>query len=124
MRSDSRAASPPALLFALVAGAMLAGGLAAGRRVTHRLAWEIAPIDDRDGLVASLVTAALVTFGAVFGLPMSTTHVSAGSLAGVGSVRGTAARETLRDIGLAWVATVPAAAGLAALAVSLARAWS
>lgn len=119
-------ASPPAWLFALVAGAMLAGGLAAGRRVTRRLAWEIAPIDDRDGLVANLVTAALVALGALLGLPMSTTHVSAGSLAGVGTARGTVAkaRGTLQDVGLAWVASVPAAAGLAALAVGLARAWS
>jgi PiT family inorganic phosphate transporter len=102
---------------------MLAGGLAAGGRVTRRLAWEITPLDDRDGLVANLVTAALVALGAVAGLPMSTTHVSAGSLAGVGTARGAVAREPLRDIALAWLATVPAAAGFAALAIGLARAW-
>lgn len=121
--APAHAHSPPPWLFALVAGAMLAGGLAAGGRVTWRLAWEITPLDDRDGLVANLVTAALVALGAVAGLPMSTTHVSAGSLAGVGTARGAVAREALRDIALAWLATVPAAAGFAALAIGLARAW-
>lgn len=121
--SPAHAASPPAFISTLVAIAMLAGGLIAGQRVTHRLAWAITPMDDGQGFVANLVTAALVTLGAVHGLPMSATHVSAGSIAGVGASRGTLACKALRDIALAWVVTLPAAGGFAALACALGRAW-
>lgn len=121
--SSADAASPPAFIFTAVAAAMLAGGLIAGRRVTHRVAWEMTPMNDGQGLVANLVTAALVTLGAVHGLPMSTTHVSVGSIVGVGASRGTLAGRALRDIGLAWVVTLPAAGGFAALAWALGRAW-
>jgi PiT family inorganic phosphate transporter len=46
---------------------------------------------------------------------VSTTHVSVGSIAGVGLVNGTANRSMLSGIVLSWVATLPIAAVLAAL---------
>lgn len=111
----------PALYLAVTAG-MALGGLAAGRRVTHLLAEKVTPLDGSSGLAANGVTAILVTAGAVYGLPMSTTHVASGGIAGVGAVRGSANRATLRQMAFAWVVTLPASAALAALAQVAARA--
>ena len=68
------------------------------------------PMDREDGLAANLVTALLVSVGAIVGLPMSTTHVSTGGIFAAGARRGSLRMRTLRSIGLAWVVTVPAAA--------------
>lgn len=120
LASGSAAMNTPRL-FVLVTAGMVAGSLVAGRRVTQVLAEGVTPMDHREGLAANLVTATLVTSGAVFGLPMSTTHVSSGGIAGVGAQRGSLNEKTAREIGLAWVATVPGAAVLGAGAYALAR---
>jgi len=108
------AAVPTTVLYGVVTVAMVAGSLMAGRRVTRVLAEDITPMDDREGFVANLVTAALVTTGAVHGLPMSTTHVASGGIFGAGAQRGTLDRSALRKILLAWIVTLPAAAVLGA----------
>jgi PiT family inorganic phosphate transporter len=48
------------------------------------------------------------------GMPVSTTHVSVGSLFGIGLVNGTARRKTVLSILLAWVTTLPCGALAAA----------
>jgi len=98
---------------------MVAGSLVAGRRVTRVLAEGITPMDNREGFAANLVTAALVTTGAIHGLPMSTTHVASGGIFGVGAQRGTLDRRSLRGIVLAWVVTLPAAGMLGAAGYAL-----
>ena len=108
-------------LFLTVAAGMVAGGLVAGRRVTHLLSEKVTTLDTGTGLAASAVTALLVSVGAVYGLPMSTTHVASGGLAGVGAQRGSLNRTTMGQMALAWVVTLPASAALAALAEFAAR---
>ncbi|MDQ3425040.1 MAG: inorganic phosphate transporter [Actinomycetota bacterium] len=108
-------------LFGLVAVAMVIGSLVAGRRVTHVLATKVTPMDHHEGFAANLVTAGLVTAGAVYGLPMSTTHISSAGIFSAGIHRGTLNRKTLRDILLAWVVTLPAAAMLGMAAYAMAR---
>lgn len=107
---------PMPALFALVALGMLAGSVVGGRRVTQVLAEKVTRMDHREGFAANLITAVLVTSGAVYGLPLSTTHVSAGGIAGAGLRRHQLDRRVLRDILLAWVVTLPVAAllGIAA----------
>ena len=107
------------VVFVVVTASMVAGSLVGGRRVTRTLAEKVTPMSDRAGASANLVTATLVTTGAAFGWPMSTTHVAGGVVFGVGYVRGTLDRRVLREILLAWLITLPAAAGLAALAFAL-----
>ena len=107
--------------FVLVMAGMVAGSLVAGRRVTEVLAEEVTPMDHREGLAANLVTATLVTTGAVYGLPMSTTHVLSGGIVGVGTARGSLNGERAREIGLAWVVTLPVVALLGAGAYTFAR---
>lgn len=99
-------------LFMLVTVGMVAGSVVSGRRVTRLLAERVTPMDHREGFLANLVTAALVTAGATLGLPMSTTHVSAGGIIGAGLQRSSLHTRTLGEMTLAWVVTVPAAAAL------------
>jgi len=109
----TKAAAPSAtLLFTLVALGMVVGSIVAGRRVTHLLAEKVTAMNHHEGFIANLVTAVLVTSGAIYGLPMSTTHVSSGGIFGAGAQRGSLNRKTLRDIVLAWAVTLPAAAAL------------
>lgn len=116
LQGSATLASP--MLFVLVTCGMVAGSLVAGRRVTHVLAEKVTPMDHREGFIANLITAGLVTTGATLGLPMSTTHVSSGGIFGAGVQRSSLNTKTLRDIALAWVVTLPAAAllGVAAYA--------
>ncbi len=109
-------------LFLLVSAGIVLGSLVAGRRVTRVLAEDVTPMNHREGLAANLVTAALVAAGAVYGLPMSTTHVSSGGIVGMGAERGSLDWAKVREIGAAWVVTLPAAALLGGLCCALARA--
>lgn len=64
--------------------------------------------------------AAMTVFAATrAGLPVSTTHVAVGSIAGVGAAAGTLDWTTVRNIALAWIVTLPLAAAIAWLAATL-----
>ncbi len=108
----------PGLVFTAITAGMVGGSVVAGRRVTRILAEKITPMDHREGFTANLVTALLVAAGAVGGLPMSTTHVSAGAILGMGTGRSARSIQwgTVRDMALAWIVTLPAAALLGVLA--------
>ncbi len=110
-------------VFLLVTFGMIVGSLLAGLRVTKVLAEKVTPLNHREGFLANLVTSALVTAGAVGGLPMSTTHVSTGAIMGVGASRGSESLNlgTVRNLLLAWVVTLPAAAGLGIAAYLILR---
>ena len=73
------------------------------------------------GLSANLTTSTLVLTAGWFGLPVSTTHVSSSAIIGIGLLKGFNAVQwtTVRDMALAWIVTLPAAAILAALAALL-----
>lgn len=102
--------------FVLVTLGMVGGSWLAGRRVTKVLAEKITPMDHWEGFLANAVTAALVMPGAALGLPMSTTHVSSGSIMGIGLQNRTAVNwRTVRDMLLAWVVTLPVAGLLGVL---------
>ncbi|MEO6773125.1 MAG: inorganic phosphate transporter [Kofleriaceae bacterium] len=110
----------PASWFAIVMVAMVAGSLWGGRRVTRVLAENVTRMDHREGFVANLVTALLVGLGAWQGLPLSTTHVSTGAIIGAGTTRASAIDwRTVRGMALAWVVTIPLAAGFAITAYGL-----
>lgn len=58
--------------------------------------------------------AALVTLASQWGVPVSTTHVSCGSLFGLGTVNQSARWGVVRNILLSWLVTLPLAALCAA----------
>ncbi len=95
--------------------AMAVGGLVAARRVAVTMSLKITSMNHGQGFTANLVTALLVAAASRWGLPVSTTHVSCGSLFGLGAVTGQGRWEVIRGILLAWVITLPVAAILAGL---------
>lgn len=104
-------------LFVVSALAMAAGGLMAGYRVTEVLGFRVTAIDHRQGFAASLVATVLVLGASRLGLPVSTTHVAASAIIGVGIGSESGLRgATVRNMLIAWTVTVPFAAGFAALA--------
>jgi inorganic phosphate transporter, PiT family len=98
-----------------VAVAMAMGGLLNARRVAETMSQKISKIEPGQGLVANAITGMLVIIASRFGLPVSTTHVSVGSIFGVGLVSGTANAKVFLQILLSWVMTLPIAAMLSAV---------
>ncbi len=109
------------LAFATVAGTIALGGLLDVRRVAETLGKKITDMNPGQGFAAAVVTAGLVATASLHGLPVSTTHVSVGSLLGMGVVTRQARWRKVGEILLAWVTTVPFGAALAAAAYALLR---
>ncbi|MFI0902995.1 anion permease [Streptomyces sioyaensis] len=106
----------------LVAVAMAAGSLTGGLRVAERLGEGVVKMNHKEGFLANLTTATLVGLGAGYGLPMSTTHVSTGAIAGsAGFGLGRISGKTLGHFAIAWLVTPPFAAGVSALVFLIAR---
>jgi PiT family inorganic phosphate transporter len=101
---------------ALIGVAMVIGGLLFARQVAETMSRRVSRMDHAQGSAANLITAALVLFASKLGLPVSTTHVSVGSIAGVGVGAKTLDWHALRNVLLSWIATLPLAAGVAWLA--------
>jgi PiT family inorganic phosphate transporter len=76
------------------------------------------------GLVANLSTAVLTISGSLYGLPLSTTHVSVGALLGIGVATQQARWKTAIPVLLAWLITLPCAALSASVAYRLITAVS
>lgn len=109
------------IAFAGVAIAMGIGSYWGGRRVTEVLAEKVTKMNHAEGLSANLTTSSLILVSGTFGLPVSTTHVSSSAIIGIGLLRGTTSVRwtTVKDMVLAWLVTIPAAACLACLAYLL-----
>jgi len=114
----------PGLTF-LAAAAMAVGGLISSLRIADTMSDNITDIQHGQGLAANLVTSFLVLFASKWGVPVSTTHVSCGAIFGIGASNGIHNPATnwrlVRDIFLAWIATLPLAACFAALIYLIAR---
>ena len=102
--------------FAAVAVTMAAGGLLDARNVAETLAKKITGMNPGEGFAANVATALLVGTASFHSLPVSTTHVSVGSLVGIGIVTRKAHWKAVVGIALSWLITLPCAAALAALA--------
>jgi len=96
--------------FAAIATTMAVGGLLSTRRVAETMSHKITAMNHGQGFTANLTTAILVVFASVFGLPVSTTHVSVGSLFGIGLTTGKANPRVISAIVLSWLITLPCAA--------------
>lgn len=98
-----------------VALAMAIGGLMNAKKVGHTVAKKITPMNHGQGFTANLITGLLVTTASIHGMPVSTTHVSVGSIFGIGTVTKKADVKTVRNILLSWLLTLPVAALFSAL---------
>jgi len=99
-----------------IAVSMALGGLLDAENVAETLSKKITAMNPGQGFAASLATAALVATASLHGLPVSTTHVSVGSLLGIGVVTRQARWGNVPSIVLAWICTVPCGAAFAAIA--------
>lgn len=97
----------------LVGVVMGAGGFFSAKKVAYTMSHRITRMNHGQGFTANLITSILVIFASRWGLPVSTTHVSCGSLFGIGMVTGKARWKMIGGIVSAWVLTLPLAAVLA-----------
>jgi PiT family inorganic phosphate transporter len=95
--------------FAAVALAMAVGGLFNARKVADTMSKKITAMNHGQGFAANLTTSVLVVLASLFGLPVSTTHVSVGSLFGIGLTTGKANYPMASAIALSWLVTLPCA---------------
>jgi PiT family inorganic phosphate transporter len=106
------------------AAAITAGASFGGWRIVRTVGKGIYRLRPLDGLASQTASAAVILTAAAIGGPVSTTHVVASSVAGVGGgqrwrhVRWSIVREMLT----AWVLTIPSSAALAAGALPVWRA--
>jgi inorganic phosphate transporter, PiT family len=91
------------------------GTLSGGWRIVRTMGGRITRLKPRGGFCAETAAALSILFPTFLGLPVSTTHAIAGSIAGVGAFhRIKAVRWGLaKNIVWAWVLTIPAAAMIA-----------
>ncbi len=93
---------------------MVAGGRLNVRRVAETLANKITEFTAAQGFSANIVTALLVIFASKLRMPVSTTHISVGSLIGIGCITGNCRAGMIAEILLSWIITLPLALTLSA----------
>lgn len=113
---------PDWVIFASAA-AMGLGTLSGGWRVVRTVGTRLTRLKPRSGFCAETGAAISILLATLLKLPVSTTHVVAGSIAGVGSIqRVRAVRWSVAgNIVIAWILTIPAAALVAAAAFLIIR---
>jgi inorganic phosphate transporter, PiT family len=94
---------------------MLLGGLFFSKKVAQTISHNITKLSNGQGFSANLVTSILVILASTQGLPVSFTHISVGSLIGIGVVNKQADFSEIGKILLSWAITLPLSAFLAAL---------
>lgn len=102
----------------LLGGVGIVIGLATwGWRVIETVGRKITELTPSRGFAAGLGAATTILLASKLGLPISTTHVLVGAVLGVGFARGIGAinLNTIRDIVISWVVTVPAGAILSVI---------
>jgi len=97
--------------------AMALGTMLGGWRIVKTMGTRITKIHAMEGFCAETASSAVMLITAHYGIPVSTTHVIAGSIMGVGTVERAAGVRwvTARKIVWAWFLTIPFTALAAAL---------
>ncbi|MGF1936344.1 MAG: inorganic phosphate transporter [Nostoc sp. ChiQUE02] len=106
-----------------IAIAMALGGLLNSQKVAVTMSEKITSINHTQGLSANIVTGILVIAASRFGLPVSTTHVSVGSIFGVGLISKKANMRVFYHILLSWILTLPTAAIISGITYRLLQGW-
>jgi len=100
------------------AAAISAGTYSGGWRIMRTLGRKIIEVDPARGFVAESVSATVLYVNAfVLHAPVSTTHTVTSAIMGVGATKRASAVRwgVAKNIGIAWVLTIPAAAAVAAI---------
>ena len=102
-----------------IAVVMALGGLMNAKKVGITMSKKITPMNSGQGFTANMITGLLVTTASIHGLPVSTTHVSVGSIFGIGTVTKKSDMKMVSKIILSWILTLPIAALASAILFKL-----
>jgi inorganic phosphate transporter, PiT family len=105
------------------ASAIALGTFTGGWRIIKTVGTRIISMDPAQGFAAQTAGAVVILAASSVGYPLSTTHVISGGITGAGAAKSVSAVRwgVAGDIVRAWVLTLPAAAGLAALVYGFTR---
>ncbi|MGE5227958.1 MAG: anion permease [Planctomycetaceae bacterium] len=120
---QSSVQAPPWAIFACAFG-LTFGTAMGGWTIVKTIGSRIVRLRPLDGLVSQAGSAAVILGASFLGWPVSTTQVVSSSVVGTGVGRGRRRHirwQIVREIALAWVTTLPAAAVIAALSLPLWR---
>lgn len=97
--------------------AMGIGTLFGGWRIVHTMGSKITRLTPQQGFCAETGGAITLFMATYFGIPVSTTHTITGAIVGVGAARRVSAVRwnIAKDIVVAWIITMPAAALMGAI---------
>ncbi len=110
--------------YLLASLAIAAGGLLAATRVARKISKKITPMAPSEAVAANLVSAAPIMLASSFALPVSATHITTGSIFGIGLLRRDEADwSKVREVLLSWIATLPLAAILGSMSYQLLVRW-
>ncbi len=113
----------PTWVIATAAIAMALGTAAGGWRIIRTMGTRLTHLHPVNGFVAETSAATVIEAASRFGLPLSTTHVIASTIMGVGSTRGVGyvRWNVAGNMVTAWILTIPATATAAFLAYQALR---
>jgi PiT family inorganic phosphate transporter len=108
----------PTWVIVLAASAISLGTAVGGWRIMKTMGHKVTELEPIHGFAAETTGASIIFGAAHFGMPVSTTQVISSAIMGVGSSRGTKGVRwgVARNILVAWVFTLPAAAAMGAAA--------
>lgn len=111
----------PVWVIASAYAAIGLGTMSGGWRIVRTMGARLTRLKPRSGFCAEAAAASSILFSTYLHMPVSTTHVTAGAIAGVGSIhRLKAVRWRIaKSIVWAWVMTIPAAAMVGWVAMHL-----
>lgn len=111
--ADSRAAVPTVAMITFGI-ALVAGLWFIGKEVIMTVGHHLTEMHPSSGFAAELAAAAVVLLASILGLPVSSTHILIGAVLGIGIVNAQTNWGLMKPIAMAWVITIPAAAGMSA----------
>jgi PiT family inorganic phosphate transporter len=98
------------------------GTMSGGWRIVHTMGGRLTRLKPRSGFCAETAAAIAILFATeALKLPVSTTHVTAGAIAGVGSIQRLKAVRwgVAKSIVWAWIMTIPASAVVGSIAMAI-----
>src|SRR5918997_259039 len=115
--------TPPFWVIASAAAAIALGTYVGGWRIIRTMGSRIHKMDSAQGFAAQGAGAAVILASTHGGFPLSTTHTISGAVIGSGAAKRLSAVRwgVAGNIVLAWIVTLPAAAGIGALTYLLTR---
>lgn len=105
----------PVISISLIGIFMMLGGLLYSKKIANTMSFEITSLNAGQGFTANFVTSIVVIFASKLGMPVSTTHVSCGTLFGIGAITKNAKWHGIFKIFMSWVITLPVAVLLGCL---------